>query len=102
MKLRKALFVKDAAPASLVMRKQILVLALLIAVACCFGIGAIISTATAKQTTACSSTGCLPGEPYEYICCLEYVPINPNCKSPTKCPYEWVKSCWYEPCLFLE
>ena len=80
------------------MKKRLLSVTLLTAVALCFGIAAIVSPVEAKAKPVCTTTGCPPEVQYETICCSEWVPVNPNCRSPKMCDYEWVTTCWEEPC----
>ncbi len=79
------------------MKKRILFIALVTAVVFCFGIG----TLSAKPKPICTTTGCPPEVMYETICCSEYLPVNPNCQSPRRCEYEWVVTCWDEPCDWI-
>lgn len=80
------------------MKKRLFSVTLLTAVALCFGIAAMVSPVQAKPKPYCTSTGCPPEVLEQTICCYEYVPVNPNCRSPRMCEFVLVETCWVEDC----
>ena len=80
------------------MKKRILFTAIVTAVVISFGIATMVSPVQAKAKPACSVSPCYPETFLQKICCQEWVPDNPNCRSRQKCPGEMAEVCVWVDC----
>ncbi len=78
------------------MKRILKLTAVVSALVLCFGIGAMVSPVQAAATE-CFAESCDYGQIYHEVCCLEFVPDNPKCRSK-KCPGEIMLVCTQELC----
>jgi hypothetical protein len=81
------------------MKQRVLFAAIVISVVIGFGIATMVSPVQAKVKPACSVSPCNPDTWLQEICCMEWVPDNPRCRSPQKCPGEMVEVCEWVDCV---
>lgn len=79
------------------MKRILNITAVVAAVVLCFGIAAMVSPAQAKDTR-CIVEACAPEQIWHTVCCPEWVPDNPKCRSRQNCPGEWQLVCVEELC----
>ena len=79
------------------MKRILNITAVVTAVVLCFGIAVMVSPVQAAPIT-CRVEACSPDQVYHTVCCPEWVPDNPRCRSKKNCPGEWVLICVEEPC----